>query len=52
MKHLLLTTIAAVAFSLATADAQQGKPNFIVVFCDDLGYADIGPFGSKTHATP
>ena len=52
MKRLLLTTIAAVAFSLATADAQQGKPNFIVVFCDDLGYADIGPFGSKTHATP
>ena len=42
----------ALPISLATADAQQGKPNFIVVFCDDLGYADIGPFGSKTHATP
>ncbi|HAY83086.1 MAG TPA: arylsulfatase [Planctomycetaceae bacterium] len=27
-------------------------PNFIIVFCDDLGYGDIGPFGSKVHATP
>jgi arylsulfatase A len=28
------------------------KPNFIVINIDDLGYADIGPFGSKTNATP
>ena len=28
------------------------KPNFIVVFCDDLGYADIGPFGAKNKTTP
>ena len=26
-------------------------PNFVIIFCDDLGYADIAPFGSKT-ATP
>lgn len=28
------------------------KPNFIVIFCDDLGYNDIGPFGSEKHRTP
>ena len=28
------------------------KPNFIVIFCDDLGYGDIGCFGSKKHNTP
>lgn len=28
------------------------KPNFIIVFCDDLGYNDIGPFGSEKHRTP
>ncbi|GAA5508994.1 sulfatase [Novipirellula caenicola] len=28
------------------------KPNFIVVFCDNLGYGDIEPFGSKLHRTP
>ncbi|MHC4195385.1 MAG: sulfatase-like hydrolase/transferase, partial [Planctomycetota bacterium] len=26
--------------------------NFIVIFCDDLGYGDIGCFGSKKHRTP
>lgn len=28
------------------------RPNFIVINIDDLGYADIGPYGSKTNATP
>ncbi len=28
------------------------KPNFIVINIDDLGYADIGPFGSKLNRTP
>jgi len=27
-------------------------PNFIIIFCDDLGYGDIGCFGSKKHRTP
>ena len=28
------------------------KPNFIVINIDDLGYADIGPFGSQQNRTP
>ncbi|MCS7471048.1 sulfatase [Stieleria sp. ICT_E10.1] len=28
------------------------RPNFIVVFCDNLGYGDIQPFGSRLHRTP
>ena len=28
------------------------KPNFIVIFCDDLGYGDLGCYGSKTIRTP
>ena len=28
------------------------KTNFIIIFCDDLGYGDIGCFGSKKHRTP
>ena len=39
-------------FASSFANGAAPKPNLIIVFCDDLGYADIGPFGSKTHATP
>ena len=36
-----------------TASAQAGrKPNFIIINIDDLGYADIEPFGSKVNRTP
>jgi arylsulfatase A len=40
-----LFALHAVAFS---AD----KPNFIVINIDDMGYADIAPFGSKLNRTP
>ena len=32
--------------------ANVERPNFIIIFCDDLGYADIGAFGSEKHRTP
>ena len=28
------------------------QPNFVIINIDDLGYADIGPFGSKINRTP
>ena len=28
------------------------SPNIILIFCDDLGYGDIGPFGARNHSTP
>ena len=32
--------------------AETRPPNFIVIFCDNLGYGDIEPFGSQVHRTP
>jgi arylsulfatase A-like enzyme len=32
--------------------AAEPLPNFIVLNIDDLGYADIGPFGSRLNRTP
>ena len=45
---LLLAPLAA----LHAADTRPAKPNFVVILIDDMGYGDIGPFGSKLNRTP
>ena len=50
-----LIYIALLAFTFC-AYTQKGsaseRPNFIVIFIDDLGYADISPFGKECPETP
>ena len=42
-----------VAFLLAMPGiAAAAGPNIVVIYIDDMGYADIGPFGAKGYATP
>ncbi|HEV2392986.1 MAG TPA: sulfatase-like hydrolase/transferase [Verrucomicrobiae bacterium] len=36
----------------AAARAATPKPNFIIILADDMGYGDIGPFGSTKNRTP
>ena len=36
----------------AAEGGRSTSPNIVVIFCDDLGYADIGPFGAQGYATP
>ena len=38
--------------SSAANHLSSQPPNFIFINIDDLGYADIGPFGSKLNRTP
>ena len=33
-------------------ETKKQPPNFIVIFCDDLGYGDLGCYGSRDHDTP
>jgi len=52
MRSLLPLLILAVgALAVATAAAAR-PPNVVVIFVDDMGYADIGPLGAKAYATP
>lgn len=48
-------TLAALLFALPArlpAAESARQPNIILIFADDLGYGDIGPFGSKVNRTP
>ena len=42
--------LIALAF-MSVATFANDKPNIVVIFIDDMGYGDIGPFGSK-NKTP
>lgn len=46
---LLLTLALALASSVF---GQAKKPNVILIFADDMGYGDLGCFGSETIRTP
>ena len=48
---VVLVAICAIAAPLAVA-ATAAKPNIVLVFIDDMGYGDIGPFGSTKNRTP
>ena len=38
-------------FALGSLWAKK-HPNVVIMFMDDMGYADIGPFGAKDYPTP
>ena len=45
------TTIALIALFATTAFAVD-KPNVVIIYGDDVGYADVGVYGSKKIPTP
>ncbi len=49
---LLLLALTAAFTGVASEPVAAQRPNFIIINIDDLGYADIGPFGSKLNRTP
>ncbi|MCZ6671749.1 MAG: sulfatase-like hydrolase/transferase, partial [Verrucomicrobia bacterium] len=44
--------VSLVAFIGGCAQKTDRPLNFVIIFIDDLGYADIGPFGSTLNRTP
>jgi arylsulfatase A-like enzyme len=49
LPRLLTLCVLAVVFVSPTA---ARTPNIVVIFIDDMGYADIGPFGADGYDTP
>src|SRR5215208_5333134 len=51
-----ITVATSAARTLATDKADSTKtsrpPNIVIIFIDDMGYADIGPFGATAYKTP
>jgi len=53
--HSFLTPFLCLSIlypSFLSAQSESERPNIIVVFIDDLGYADIQPFGAARYETP
>ncbi|EAQ76890.1 sulfatase family protein [Blastopirellula marina] len=50
----LLALLIVVGWLVSSSCAQEvaTKPNFVIINIDDLGYADIEPFGSEVNRTP
>ncbi len=46
---LLVLFTCSILSDPATADE---NPNIVLIFIDDMGYADIGPFGNTVNKTP
>jgi arylsulfatase len=52
MKPLLAFLAAIFAAASLSAAAPANRPNVVIIFIDDMGYADIGPFGATAYKTP
>ena len=60
LRTLLLLLLALVGASILSVEAQGNpehtkkapKPNIILIFVDDMGYGDMGCYGSETIKTP
>ncbi len=47
MKFLLKAIVLSLVFSAGHAWAQTERPNILLIVADDLGYTDLGAFGSE-----
>ena len=49
---VIALTLALAGAAVPVLAAAPARPNIVFVFIDDMGYGDIGPFGSTKNRTP
>lgn len=49
---ILLIALAILSGGVAHAAERPSKPNVVLIFIDDMGYADVGCFGAEKIRTP
>ena len=52
LKAVALATLLLSTPAWAASPSATPKPNIVIMFIDDMGYGDIGPFGNKVNHTP
>ncbi|MBR10728.1 MAG: arylsulfatase [Rickettsiales bacterium] len=52
VSFLLLGIVILMSLTALSGEKEKAKPNFIVIFVDDMGYGDLGVFGHPTIMTP
>ena len=46
------TTVCLTLLFLVASAAAAEKPNILIIFTDDQGYADLACYGNKKNKTP
>jgi len=52
MRWRFLSAVLSLWFGAASLSAAERPPNIVILLCDDLGWADLGCFGSTFYETP
>ena len=52
LRQAVLASLFLAVMPLLPGATPAWPPNFLIFFCDNLGYGDIGPYGNKVHRTP
>ena len=51
-KSLCCSVALVMLLALVSFAQSEDRPNIVIIFIDDMGYGDLGCFGSETIRTP